>query len=349
MTQVYYTRHSGGLTLIVDGHQSTVSNTNPNFEKIVQLLRNKDYEAAISLMNTAETINKQGVCHTVPGCKVFVKNGMVYYYDSRNRKETKLDNTLVDRILADLGKPGGERFASSLMNLLANINSNPIKDIAPELYEWFAAGKAPITSDGCILAYKKVRKDFKDIYTGTMSNEPGKIVRMKQSDVDTNRFNECSRGLHFAALGYLSHYGNSSDGSRIVIVKVNPRHIFAIPRDYNCQKGRASEYFVVGEYLGANREKVEAFNDSFIDEDNYLGAAPAVKYTNQGIRPSLEAIAESHNLVHKGKVKVFGVTDENGSRYEVLPWDTDQPHKVMSFETKSVRVAVKKAIDEIEK
>ena len=343
---IYYTRHDGGLTLMKNGKQSTVSNTHPNFDKILVALKARRYAEADTLMSIPRAINAAGISKKNPGKKVFVRNGEVFFEDTRNRKEIKLNGALVDRILRDLGKPGCEKFADALIALLENISKNPLKDVAAELYEWLASGKAPITSDGCILAYKKVRSDYLDAHSRTFDNSPGKICRMKQADVDTDRRNECSRGLHFCSLGYLSSYG-AGNSSRVMIVKVNPRHIFAIPRDYSCQKGRASEYYVVGEYLSDSKETKEAFNDSFIDEDNMKTAAPEVKYTKSGLRPSLESLAESYNLCKNGKVKVF--TNSNAER-SVADWDDDGLETVMmSIETKSVRELVKAAVAKLQK
>lgn len=279
---VFYTRHDGGITLIRNGTQSTVSNTHANFDQILNALKLRQFDKLETLMSIERTINATGVCKTNPDRKVVVNNGKVFFIDTRNRREVELHGTLVDRILRDLNAPGVEHYADALMALLENIQKNPVKDISGELYEWLASGTSPITSDGCILAYKKVKHNFMDIYTGSMDNSPGKVVRMKQKDVDTDRSNECSRGLHFASLGYLTHYSGGGD-SKVVIVKVNPRHIFAIPKDYNCQKGQASEYYVVGEYASSQRENVEAFKDSFIDSDivaleKLKNVAPDVKF-----------------------------------------------------------------------
>ena len=186
---IYYTRHDGGLTLMKNGKQSTVSNTHPNFDQILTALKARRYADADTLMSIPRAINAAGISKKNPGKKVFVRNGEVFFEDTRNRKEVKLNGSLVDRILRDLGKPGCEKFADSLIALLENIAKNPLKDVAEELYEWLASGKAPITSDGCILAYKKVRNDYKDAYSGKFDNSPGKICRMKQDDVDTNRHN----------------------------------------------------------------------------------------------------------------------------------------------------------------
>lgn len=344
---IFYTRHDGGLTLMKDGKQSTVSSDHQNFVKILTALKAKQWDEVEALMSLEKMINKTGTSRKHPGCKVYVQNGKVYFTDTRNRKEVKLHGTLVDRILTDLGKPGCEKYADALMALLENIRLNKLKDVANELYEWLASGKAPITNDGCILAYKKVCGDYLDQHSRTMDNSPGKVVRIPQADVDPDRRNECSRGLHFASLGYLNSYSAGSH-YRVMIVKVNPRHIFAIPRDYNCQKGRASEYYVVGEYKGKNNQTEEAFNNAFIDEDNKVQSAPNVEFVKTGLRPSLEAIAESYSLVVAGKVWIEVV---NG-KYVALPQDGNDSHDEvyeMSFKTKSVREAVKQAVAKMEK
>jgi hypothetical protein len=319
-----------------NGRQSTVTSDHQNFEKILKALKNQEYDKLETLMSTAKTIAAYG---TYKHGRIFAENGKVFFEDTRNRKTSELHGSLVDRILRSIGTAGCEKFAMALMNLLENIKKNPIKDISDELYEWFLSGKNPITLDGCILAYKKVRRDYTDHYTGTMDNSPGQRVWQKQDTVDTNRANTCSRGLHFASLRYLSHYAGSESNSRVVIVKVNPRHIFAIPRDYNCQKGRASEYLVVGEYDKTNRESVEAFTESFIDEDNAITGAPDVKFIKNGLRPSLETMAENIGLVKNGKVKM-------GTDGKPIEWDDDagRDYVIRSFETKAVRAAVKAAV-----
>lgn len=349
-TNIFYTRHDDGLTIFKNGKQSTVSSSQGNFKEILQALKNREFDKVEMLMSIEKTINTTGVSKKNAGCKVYVKNGKVYFSDTRNHKEEVLNGSLVDRILRDLGKSNTEKYADSLMSLLSNIKLNKSKDISLELYEWLASGKAPITSDGCILAYKKVRSDFLDQFSASMDNSPGKIVRMKQEYVDTNRANECSTGLHFASLGYLSNYA-AGPGAKVVIVKVNPRHIFAIPKDYNCQKGRASEYFVVGEYDSEDKETKEAFTDSFVDEDNKQSAAPKVKFTNQGLKPSLETIAESYGLVEDGKVCI--ITLVSGKRILIKYDERFNYHAYqrdfLSFSTKSVRATVKHAVAKLEK
>jgi hypothetical protein len=66
---------------------------------------------------------------------------------------------------------------------------------------------------------------------------------MERFDVDDNKDNTCSTGLHFCSQSYLSCFG----GERTVIVKINPADVVSIPSDYNDAKGRACRYEVIGE------------------------------------------------------------------------------------------------------
>jgi hypothetical protein len=91
---------------------------------------------------------------------------------------------------------------------------------------------------------KNSNKEFKlvDNYTKTMNNSVGQIVSMARQAVDNDRNQTCSNGLHFASWDYASTYS----GNTLIMVKVNPKDVVAIPSDYNNMKGRACEYEVIG-------------------------------------------------------------------------------------------------------
>jgi hypothetical protein len=105
----------------------------------------------------------------------------------------------------------------------------------------------PITSDGCFLAYKKIRYDYTDIKTGAMKNTLGVEVSMPRNEVEDDSSKTCAAGLHCAAFGYLSYYKSSDADDRVVIVKVNPADVVSIPADYNNQKMRVCKYTVIDE------------------------------------------------------------------------------------------------------
>jgi hypothetical protein len=137
---------------------------------------------------------------------------------------------------------------------MENLLENPSKRSVDELYGFLEKNNLPITPDGHFLAYKKVRNDYKDVYSGTMDNSPGQVVTMPRNKVDDDKDRTCSVGLHFCSEGYLNHFG----GERVVIVKVNPRDVVSIPSDYNNTKGRACQYEVIGE-VGVDPDDEQEF------------------------------------------------------------------------------------------
>jgi DNA-binding transcriptional regulator/RsmH inhibitor MraZ len=105
-----------------------------------------------------------------------------------------------------------------------------------------------------------------DLQTGKFDNHPGKTPKMDRKDVDPDRNQTCSRGLHVAAYIYAKDfYGNG----HLLEVKVNPKDVVAVPPDYNAQKMRVCEYFVVRECAGPRDEKLYPDDSSYNEETAY--------------------------------------------------------------------------------
>jgi hypothetical protein len=102
-----------------------------------------------------------------------------------------------------------------------------------------------------------------------MDNSVGKIVEMERNEVDDNKDNTCSSGLHFCSESYLKSFG----GSRTVIVKINPRDVVSIPTEYDNAKGRACRYEVVGE-VGVNPDDEVEFDKPVQSNANSMKVEP---------------------------------------------------------------------------
>jgi hypothetical protein len=123
--------------------------------------------------------------------------------------------------------------------------------------EFLEYKELPITDDGCFLAYKGVSEHYYSIHgnpktvvvqgitttDGKIFNGVGSKIEVKRRNVDDNRNNHCSFGLHVGSLDYARSFGQ-----RVVVVKVNPKDVVSVPTDYNCQKCRVSAYEVVSDY-----------------------------------------------------------------------------------------------------
>lgn len=373
--QVFYTKHAAGLTIFINGDVATVDKTNANYDLIEAELKSKKYDRVLQLANVKRTV--ESAINENSGGKLKFRDGELFWDGPKG--EEKVAGPLVDRIVASVRNGSTAEAIKPLVLLLQNISRNAKKDLREELYQFLMSGKMPITVDGCFLAYKKVKSNFKDIYTGTMDNSPGKLVAMPADQVNTNRHETCSRGLHFCSRSYLGSYGSTHD-CKVVIVKVNPRFVFAIPTDYQYAKGRASEYYVVGVATG-NAHSDELFLAPFIFNENLKEAAPNVDFNKvedapkskkgkaqpkdaapvDPLKPSMKAMAEGYGFTVKGKVWVR-FQDSKGllqaERYTVCVENKDGTFtsvitnkpvpngdvKQMSAETKSVRAALVRAV-----
>ena len=217
------------ISFQANGKFFTANKSHENFDTVVTLCKRGKFEEASKLLDL-----KPVVAAALAG-KAQLVGGSVYY------NGTQLNSVLTRRIL-QLSKEGFT--VDPLLRFVENLMSNPSKRAVDELYGFLEASKLPITDDGHFLAYKSVRQDFKDHHTGTMDNSPGTVVRMDRNKVDEDKDRTCSHGLHFAAHEYAKGFGS---GGKMVVLKINPRDVVAIPSDYNNQKGRACEYLVLEE------------------------------------------------------------------------------------------------------
>ena len=156
-----------------------------------------------------------------------------------------------------------------LRNFLNRLLRNPSYRVREELFAFLTHGDIPLTEEGRFLAYKAVRSDFYDIYSGTLLNTVGSVVEMPRSQVDDNSERTCSAGLHVCSRDYLPHFAHAN--GRVMICEIDPADVVSIPRDYNNTKMRCCRYKVVGEWEGYYQEKQS--------ETHFLGQASVMSGT----------------------------------------------------------------------
>jgi len=136
-----------------------------------------------------------------------------------------------------------------------NLQQNPSANSVRELYDFLAYKDLPITEDGCFLAYKGLDSNYYSVSgnkktkvikglvneSGNIYNGVGEDIEVRRWDVDDNRENHCSYGLHVGSLNYAQDFSRGP----VVIVKVNPKDVVSVPSDFDCQKCRVSAYKVL--------------------------------------------------------------------------------------------------------
>jgi len=235
MTQaIPYLLQGKNIILVIDGKSHTISkDTHIAYVKIVDALKAQDWDALRDLVEPKKAIVNFGKGY------VSINDNKVFW------KGQPFHNALANRMI-EMFQDGFP--IDPMVRFMENLMLNPSKRSVDQVYGFLEKNKLPLTEDGYFLAYKKVRKDYKDIHSGTISNHIGAVVTMDRNLVDDNPDSHCSSGLHFCSESYLQHFG--SYGDPVMILKINPADVVSIPTDYNGAKGRCCRYEVVGQVNG---------------------------------------------------------------------------------------------------
>jgi hypothetical protein len=252
-----YIVQGSNITVVIGTTPHTVSKSHIAYNKLLNAIKAGEWETVQDIIEPKQVVLDFGQGNvSIQGDKIFWKG-------------REMHNALTKRMVAMIQ----EDFpVDPLVAFMENLMENPSKRAVNELYGFLEKNTLPITSDGCFLAYKKVRQDYLDVHSGTVLNKPavymtdedratleeaaGKnnevtvevvddvtVVSMERNLVDDDQNRTCSTGLHFCSKDYLSVFG----GERIVILKINPRDVVSIPNDYNDSKGRCARYEIVDE------------------------------------------------------------------------------------------------------
>lgn len=252
-----YIVQGSNITVVIGTTPHTVSKSHIAYNKLLNAIKAGDWETVQDIIEPKKAVINFGQGNIeIQGDQIFWKG-------------REMHNALTKRMVAMIQ----EDFpVEPLVAFMENLMENPSKRAVNELYGFLEKNTLPITSDGCFLAYKKVRQDYFDVHSGTVLNKPaaymtdedtaalaeavGKnsevtvaveegvtVVSMERNLVDDDQNRTCSTGLHFCSQDYLRSFG----GERIVILKINPRDVVSIPNDYNDSKGRCARYEIVDE------------------------------------------------------------------------------------------------------
>ena len=232
-----YLIQGSNIVVVIGNKSHTISKTHITYTKVLEAIKAGDWDSIPDIIEPKKVVLNYGAGN------VSIQGETLYW------KGKELNTGLSVRMIQMLqdGFP-----IEPMVNFMENLYSNPSHRAVTELYGFLEKCNLPITPDGHFLAYKKVRENYKDVHSGTMDNSVGQVVEMERHEVNDNKDQTCSTGLHFCSQSYLTSFG----GERTVIVKINPRDVVSIPSDYNDAKGRACRYEVIGEL---NVDPADAF------------------------------------------------------------------------------------------
>jgi hypothetical protein len=252
------------LTAIVDGNQYSVDSTHANWNTILDDVRNDDAESFVKHVD----IRKAFEDYTVGNVKIV--GGEVYYGN------TRLGGPVVDRIFDFMTN---NLPVDPLLRFVNKLFSNPSARAVNELYNFLQHKNMPITDEGNFWAYKGLQSDFYSITSGKLTllqgtaNKEGKIyngvgetIECVRHQVNDNKDETCSYGLHAGSLEYARDFAQG----KLVIVEINPADVVSIPSDCDGQKLRTCKYKVVQEY-------VEPLNSVYVKTNNFNNNSVSVE------------------------------------------------------------------------
>jgi len=223
------------FTTIINNKSYSVTTEHPKYDTLLEAVLVGDAECFLNNF-TIEKVTKT----KFKDSGVTIENGVICYNGEPVHNE--ITRRIVNFVDRDLPTDG-------LIAFLDNLMENPSRCSVEELYGFLQHKNLPITDDGHFLAYKAVRENYMDKFSGTFDNNVGNVMEMPRNKVDDVASNTCSVGFHVGALEYAGPggaYHNSSD--RVIIVKVNPKDAVSVPTDHSAQKLRVCRYEVIGEY-----------------------------------------------------------------------------------------------------
>ena len=224
-----------------EGAWLTANASHVSYTAIEAAVGSRDFAAAAKMISL-----KEAVTCAIAGSNIELRGNQLFFQGSVIR------GILGKRIL-EMIRLGHD--CRPLELFLVNLLQNPSSRAVEELYGFLEISQLPITDDGHFLAYKSVTNDFKDHHTGTMDNSVGAIVEMTRNTVDEDKNRTCSAGLHFAAHEYAKNFGSHG---KMVVLKINPKDVVAIPSDYKNMKGRACRYEILEEVQRSDTKLINA-------------------------------------------------------------------------------------------
>lgn len=226
-------RTKDGVSFVLDGQPFNVAESDPHYADVYDAIKDDMPEIVIRdildrVKKTVSNIQDLSPSLRFDGAQILF-NG-----------ET-LHNYACDRLLDFIAN--GDPVAP-VVNFLERLLRNPSSTVVEHLFRFLEHGKIPMTQDGHFLVYKAVQANFKDIHSGKFDNNVGAINWMARNKVDDRRDYTCSYGFHVCSFEYLPHFAHAN--GHVVVCKVDPADVVAIPNDYNDTKMRVAKYEVIG-------------------------------------------------------------------------------------------------------
>ena len=343
-TNIKFMIRTDSISMVLPGDDSPrmILSDNPKFSEIATALKKDDIQMVIKLINPLNEF-----CEKQNG-RLIIKDGQLVFdgeilHDVINTKINEMINRNEDP----------EKF----LRFMENLKLNPNKRSLDELYSFIKTNSLPITSDGYLLAYKTVRRDFLDHHSCSISYKPGNIVSMPREKVCDDPETTCAEGLHVCSIGYIKNgFFGGDNKSRLILTKVHPKDVVCVPYDYGDSKVRCCELSVIAEF-NVFTGKDLAIIDKAV-KDNLSKLESKIKLSEDEFRSLIGVNAPKDNLDSFGKFGEVVIFNHKGRPREghlikgILPSENpndkineaidDIHYKLINFDDINISLELKK-------
>lgn len=228
-----YTITNDSIIVIWEGKASTIKRGDARFLNLQKAILNSEWDEIPKHLTVAKSLQAWAKGK-------FTLDGDKFFYG-----EVALPESLNKRI-RDMAAKGED--PSVLFKFWEKLQQNPSYRSVNQLWGFLQHEGIPLDKDGNILAYKSVRRDFKDHHSNSFVNTPGSVLEMSRNQISDDPTLACHVGFHVGALAYANGFG--SGDRRIVICLIDPKDVVCIPYDSSAQKMRVCKYRVIGLHNG---------------------------------------------------------------------------------------------------
>jgi hypothetical protein len=242
-----YIINDSGIVLFMNGSPTKINKHDPKYAPIIKALRlpASEQDAAVEAVFIEADVNAD-------------MHQQVIYVNEQTSEVTYhgelLPAPLAQKVLSLIRE---NLPVTLLQNFWKNLKQNPSYNSVRELYDFLAYKELPITEDGCFIAYRGLQGDYYSVHgnqttkvlkgrvnsRGQIYNGVGEEIEVERNSVDDDRDNSCSFGVHAGS----HNYARSWSRGKLVAVKINPKDVVSVPKDYDCQKLRCCAYTVIAE------------------------------------------------------------------------------------------------------
>lgn len=245
-----YTMTNTSITVVINGETHSIKKGDPDFDNVREAVFAEDWDVIPALCSKG---------HKVAGWLSNLGEGYEFKENLIWFKGERIPHKINQRMLK-MAQNG--ESPQSLANFWRRLQKNPSHRSVTQLYDFLSHHNIPIDEDGYILAYKSVRRDYKDYHSGRFDNSPGTVNEMPRNRISDDPRASCAEGFHVGAMDYVRGFFG---GERIVICKVDPADVVSVPYDSISMKMRVCKYEVIGLY-GADLPDT-TYNEEWEDEE----------------------------------------------------------------------------------